>query len=306
MPPEISAGRAAAPPQADQAELDLRHRARASARQRGVLLQRQLDVLDQGHASRTARRTATSPRSAAAARGASAPSPRTDIARQGSRSGPRPAGSSPIMCFSRVDLPQPEPPRMTKTSPRRTSKVTSSKTVRPSKRAAMSSTADDDLGLRDGSAVRWCSRHAAAQPCGRKKSTANRPSSRMMETMPPTTARSPHRPPRAGRARRRARRGSRSRDGQAEEAALNRPPHRSPRLTAIAQLGDAPWSAGSRETPSPRHAEQPGQVQQQRTAPASPSRRHHARQHQQATGSMPMMRSASTSSFTLMVPSSAA
>ena len=44
------------------------------------------------------------------------------------------------MCFSSVDLPQPEPPRMTKTSPRRTSKPTCSKIVRPSKRAARSST----------------------------------------------------------------------------------------------------------------------------------------------------------------------
>ena len=45
---------------------------------------------------------------------------------------PEITGYRPIMCFSSVLLPQPDPPRITNTSPRRTSKLTFSRIVRPS------------------------------------------------------------------------------------------------------------------------------------------------------------------------------
>ena len=45
---------------------------------------------------------------------------------------PRSGGLSPIMCFSSVLLPQPEPPRITNTSPRRTANERSSSTGTPS------------------------------------------------------------------------------------------------------------------------------------------------------------------------------
>ena len=43
---------------------------------------------------------------------------------------PRSGCCRPIMCFSSVLLPQPEPPRITNTSPRRTSKVTFSSNMK--------------------------------------------------------------------------------------------------------------------------------------------------------------------------------
>ena len=54
------------------------------------------------------------------------------------------------MCFISVDLPQPEPPRMTKTSPRATVEATCSKMVRLPKRCARSSTRIDRRARRLG------------------------------------------------------------------------------------------------------------------------------------------------------------
>ena len=175
------------------------------------------------------------------------------------------------MCFSSVDLPQPEPPRMTNTSPRRTSKPTCSKIVRPSKRAARSSTR---ITVPASAAT------AVTSPAG-GTAAAKAPSSTTMDTMPPTTARGrriAHRARAAPGAEPRA--AADQADGKPEERRLPQPAPEVPQPQRVLQLpGDAGGDVAEREHHR-AHAEQPGEVHQQRQHRHHQDRRQHPRQHQ--------------------------
>ena len=211
---------------------------------------------------------------------------------------PSAGGYRPIMCFSRVDLPQPEPPRMTKTSPRRTSKATCSKIVRPSKRAARSSTRITVSA--SGSAT------AVTSPAGRTARRRRRRAPRWTRCRPPPravaaspTARGPRPAPSPARQPIRPM-------ARPKTAALPQPAQQVPQAQRVLQLPGDPAGrsrASSITAPMPsRPARSISSASTGITSIAASSRGSTS----QAIGSMPMMRSASTSSFTVMVPSSAA
>ena len=109
------------------------------------------------------------------------------------RATPAEGGSRPITWRSRVDLPQPEPPRMANTSPTATEKLTSRKIVRPANSCARPSA---------------CTAAPLTRRSGRTRRRTRRPAGWRPRCHPPPPP-SPRGPRHAGRRQRPSRRGSR-------------------------------------------------------------------------------------------------